>query len=591
VNTIEVPVLIVGGGGCGLSASVFLSDHGVGHLLVERHADTSTIPKAHYHNQRTMEIFRQHGLDREVTEQAAPVERFGLVRWMTSLGGDGPLDARVIHEMEGFGGGALRERYAAAGPALPTRLPQIRLEPILRRHAEQRNPGGLLFGHELTALHDAGDHVIAEITDTATGDITTVTARYVIAADAGRTVGPALGVQMHGLPGLRDITSVFFSADLSAWWREGAHMTHFLNPHHAELFCNLFEMGPTWGRDSEEWVIHFHLPPGAQGRPGEHAIVARIREALGLPGLDLTLHSITSWTVQGMLADRYRHGRVLFAGDAAHRQPPTVGLGLNTGIQDAHNLAWKLAAVLTGRAPDALLDSYEAERRPIGKHNIDWAMAAAQHNQAILGAIGLGPRTPPERRAQMFSAYFDPSPIGAAGRARAAEMFHTARGGYQAHDVEIGYAYEEGAISPDGSAPPPRPPLRDVYHPTTRPGHRLPHAWLDHDGRRLSTHDLTGTDIGFALLTGRAGTPWCDAAGQVAEKLSIPIRTVRIGDGAEFGDVDGGWEAVREVTGDGAVLVRPDNHVAWRSMSGSENPAGVLTDAVARVLHHGGGTR
>ncbi|TDC72095.1 aromatic ring hydroxylase [Actinomadura sp. GC306] len=585
-DAVEVPVLIVGGGGCGLAASVFCSDHGVGHLLVERHAGTSAIPKAHYHNQRTMEILRQHGLYEAVAEQAAPVESFAKVRWLTSLAGDRPLDGRMIHEMDGFGGGVLRERYAAAGPVLPARLPQSRLEPILRRHAERRNPGRVLFGRELAGLTDEGGRVVATVRDTATGATTEVTARYVIAADGGRTLGPALGVEMRGRPALRRITTVYFAADLSPWWREGAHMTHFLNPYDPGLFSNLFEMGPTWGKRCEEWVMHFHLPPDEAAGPDEDAIVSRIREVLGLPDLDPELLGVTSWTVQGLLADGYRRGRVLFAGDAAHRQPPTVGLGLNSGVQDAHNLAWKLAAVLSGRAPDGLLDSYEAERRPVGAHNIDWALSAAAHNQAILGAIGLGATTPPERRERMFAAYFDPSPLGAAERARAAEMFATARGGYQAHDLEIGFAYEDGAVGPDGVPPPAREPLRDVYRPTTRPGHRLPHAWLDHGGRRLSTHDLAGPGCGFALLTGPAGSPWCEAAAQVAEKFSIPISTARIGDGAEYADVDGRWAAVRQMSDEGAVLVRPDNHVAWRCTDGSEDPSGVLADALSRVLHH-----
>jgi 2,4-dichlorophenol 6-monooxygenase len=582
MGAIEVPVLIVGGGGCGLSASIFFSDHGVGHLLVERHADTSKIPKAHYLTQRTMEVFRQHGLDEEVAEQAAPVEMFAKARWLTSLGGDRALDARVVHEVDGFGGGVVRERYAAAGPILPARLPQIRLEPILRRHAEQRNPGRVLFGHELAAFSDEGDRVIAEVRDAKTGEITTVAARYVVAADAGRTVGPALGVQMQGMPALRHVMTAYFSADLSAWWREGAHITHFLNPYTPDLSCNLFEMGPSWGKGCEEWVLHFHS--GGPARFDEQAVVPKIRAALGLPGLELTLHDVRNWTVEGLLADRYRHGRVLLAGDAAHRQPPTVGLGMNTGIQDAHNLAWKLAVVLTGRAPDSLLDTYEAERRPIGKHNIDWSVSAAAHIQVILDAIGLGPRTPPQRRGQMFSAYFDPSPIGAAVRARAVEIFATVRGAYQAHDLEIGFAYEEGAVVPDGSQPPPRAPLRDVYHPTSRPGHLLPHVWIERDGRRLSTHDLTGA-ASFALLTGPEGKPWSEAAMQVAEQFSIPIFAAHIGNGGEFADIDGKWEAIRQITDEGAILVRPDNHVAWRSMSGSENPAGVLANAVSRILH------
>ncbi|MFI9581837.1 FAD-dependent monooxygenase [Streptomyces sp. NPDC052236] len=583
MGAIEVPVLIVGGGGCGLSASNFLSDHGVGHLLVERHADTSKVPKAHYLNQRTMEIFRQHGLDGAVAEQAAPLEKFGKVLWKTSLTGDGPLDARVIHEMDAFGGGALRETYAAAGPILPTKLPQLRLEPILRRHAEQRNPGRILFGHELAAFSDDGDRVIAEVRDTETGEITTVAARYLVAADGGRTIGAALGVEMQGVPGMVDVTTAYFSADLSAWWHDGTIMTWFVNPYRPDLSSTLLEMGPTWGKACEEWGLHFVA--GDADRSDEQAVVSRIREVLGLPGLDLTLHKVTQWTVEGVLAERYRAGRVLLVGDAAHRQPPTTGLGLNGGIQDVHNLAWKLAAVLTGRAHDSLLDTYEAERRPLGKNNVDWGLSTWFHHRVMTeAAIGLGQHIPPQRRASAFSAYFDPSPVGAAVRARAAEIFRTHRAECQAHDLEIGFAYEEGAVIPDGSEPPTRAPMGNVYHPTTRPGHLLPHAWIERDGHRLSTHDLTGAATGFALLTGPAGTPWCEAAAEVAEKFSIPITAARIGNGAECADVDGSWAAVREISDEGAVLVRPDNHVAWRSMSGSEDPAGALRNAISLVL-------
>jgi 2,4-dichlorophenol 6-monooxygenase len=583
MGAIEVPVLIVGGGGCGLSASIFLSDHGVGHLLVERHADTSKLPKAHYLNQRTMEIFRQHGLDGAVVEQGAPLEKFGKVRWQTSLTGDGPLDRRVIHEMDAFGGGALRETYAAAGPILPIKLPQLRLEPILRRQAERRNPGRILFGHEMTSFCDDGDRVIAEVRDVETGEITTVAARYVVAADGGRTVGAALGVEMQGVHGMADVTTAYFAADLSAWWHEGTIITWFVNPYRPDLSSTLLEMGPTWGKGCEEWGLHFAL--GDADRSDEQAVVSRIREVLGLPGLDLILHKVTRWTVEGVLADRYRDGRVLLVGDAVHRQPPTTGLGLNGGIQDAHNLAWKLAAVLTGRAHDTLLDTYEAERRPLGEHNVGWGLSTWFHHKMIGdAAIGLGVHVPPERRASAFSAYFDPSPVGRAVRARAAEIFRTHRAECQAHDLEIGFAYEAGAVVADGGQAPPRAPMGDVYHPTTRPGHLLPHAWIERDGRRLSTHDLTGAGTGFALLTGPAGTPWCEAAAQVAEKFSIPITTARIGNGAEWTDIDGGWAAVRQITGEGALLVRPDNHVAWRSVRGSENPASVLGNVISRIL-------
>ncbi|WUH92876.1 FAD-dependent monooxygenase [Streptomyces sp. NBC_00433] len=587
MGTVEVPVLIVGGGGAGLSASTFLSDAGVGHLLVERRADTSRLPKAHYVNQRTMEIFRQHGLADDVLELGAGPEQFGKVRWQTTLTGQGPLDGRLIHEMDGFGGGALREAYEAAGPVLPVKLPQLRLEPVLRRHAEQRNPGKVLFGHELVSLtqEEGGESVTAEIRSAETGETTTVVARYVIAADAGRTVGPAVGARMEGMPALFDATTAYFSADLSQWWNEGSLITWFLNPMRPDLSSALIEMGPTWGKNCEEWGIH--LPLAGIDRDDEQAVTGRIREVLGLPDLELTLHQVTSWTVEAVLAEHYRHGRVFLAGDAAHRQPPAVGLGLNSGIQDVHNLAWKLASVISGSADDSLLDAYEAERRPVGQFNLGWAMSAsANHLVVIDAALGLGPHVPPERRAQMFFGFFAPTPIGAAQRARAAEIFATHRGECQALDVETGFSYEQGAVVPDGSRPPARSPLGDVHRPTTRPGHLLPHAWVERDGQRVSTHDLVGPAAGFVLITGPDGAAWTEAATLAAEKLSVPLTAVRIGEGADYADADGAWEQLRGTDGAGAVLVRPDQHVAWRATGAETDPAGALTEALSLVLGH-----
>ncbi|WP_225101879.1 FAD-dependent monooxygenase [Streptomyces sp. CoH27] len=580
----EVPVLIVGGGGCGLSASLFLSDHGVGHVLVERHAATSILPKAHYINQRTMEIFRQHGLYDTVVERAATPGQYGRVRWQTTLAGDGPLDRRVIHEMDAFGGGATTEVYAADGPVLPIKLPQLRLEPILRRQAEERNPGRVLFSHELVSFADEGDRVVAEIRDRDSGEVTRIAAQYVIAADGGRTLGPRLGVQMQGVTKMAEVTTAYFTADLSAWWHDGTLITWFMNPYRPDLNSALLEMGPTWGRQCEEWGLTFAL--GDVDRSDDAAIADRMREVLGLPDLDLTVHKVSHWMVEGVLADRYRAGRVLIVGDAAHRQPPTTGLGLNGGIQDVHNLAWKLAAVVAGRADDSLLDTYEAERRPIGRRNVEWGLASWFHHRTMTeAALGLGPHVPPQRRPSAFTQYFETSAVGEVTRARAAEIFGTHRAECQAHDLEIGFAYEQGALVPDGTEPPHRSPMGDVHHPTTRPGHRLPHAWIERDGRRLSTHDLVGSSNGFALITGPVGTPWAEAAEEVAAKFSVPITVARIGPGAEY--ADGGWADVREIADDGAVLVRPDNHVAWRSMGAAENPAGVLAQVMSEVLEQG----
>ena len=580
----RVPVLIVGGGGCGLSASLFLSNLGVDHLLVERHTGTSHLPKAHYLNQRTMEIFRQHGVADAIYRVGTPPHQMGKVRWRTSLGGDGPLDARTFHTMDAFGGGETAARSLRDSPCASSNYPQLRLEPLLREHAEECGPGRLRFGHELVGLAQDADGVNATVLDRATGESSTVRAEYVIAADGGKTVGAAVGVEMAGPTGLLDMVSTHLSADLSAWADESCLITWFLNPDGAGSWGSgaMVPMGPTWGARSEEWVVHFTFGPDDPARFDEQAIVPRLRELLKLPELDITVHKVSHWILEGVLADHYQVGRVFLAGDAAHRHPPTTGLGLNTAVQDAHNLAWKLAAVVHGQASPALLDSYQPERQAIGMRNVDWAMFTFLNHLVIDAGIGLLPGQPPEANRAAFEAYFADTPMGATRRARAAEVIRTQRTEFQAHDLEIGFRYDAGALVPDGSEPPPSDPMGSDYHPTTRPGHRLPHAWLARaDEERVSTHDLTGRD-GFALITGPDGSAWVAAAAAASEKFGVPLRAVRVG--TDLTDPDGAWAAVREISDAGAVLVRPDNHVAFRAPGAVDDPTGALTHAVATVL-------
>jgi 2,4-dichlorophenol 6-monooxygenase len=582
---LDVPVLIVGGGGCGLSASIFLSTLGVDHLLIERHQTTSHLPKAHYLNQRTMEVFRQFGLADSIYEAGSPLENFGKVRWRTSLGGDGDLDARTFYTMDGFGGGELYASYLKDSPGPSGNLPQIRLEPLLRRHAEERGSGRVRFGHELLDLVQDSDGVTATVRDLAGDSTYQVRAQYMIAADGGKTVGEKLGVTMQGPSGLLDMVSVHFSADLSGYADETFLITWFLNPDGAGSWGSgaMVPMGPTWGKHSEEWVFHFTFGPDDPERFDEEAIVPRLKELLKLPDLDVQVHKVSHWILEGVLADRYQVGRVFLAGDAAHRHPPTTGLGLNTAIQDSHNLAWKLAAVLGGRAGAALLDSYEPERQAIGMRNVDWAMFTFLNHLVIDAGIGLLPGQPAEANRAAFTAFFDDSPMGETRRARAGEVIRTQRTEFQAHDVEIGFSYPSGALIADGSAPPPADPMGGTYHPTTRPGHRLPHAWLRHDGKRVSTHDLSGLDQ-FVLLTGTDGAAWAAGAAAAAEKLGVTVRAVAIGEGTGCSDENGTWAAVREISDSGAILVRPDNHVAYRSIGAVPDAADALTGALSTVL-------
>lgn len=585
---LQVPVLIVGGGGCGLSASIFLSSLGVENLLVERHDGTSHLPKAHYLNQRTMEVFRQYGIADEVYAAGAGLEAFGKVRWSTSLGGDGPLDGRTFYTMDGFGGGSLFEPYMKDSPCPSSNLPQIRLEPILKRQAEQRAPDRVRFGHELVALAQDPDGVRATVQEVASGDTYEVRAQYVIGADGGKTVGEKIGVAMNGPSGLLDMVSCHFKADLSAYADETCLITWFLNPDGAGSWGSgaMVPMGPTWGKHSEEWNFIFTFGPDDPERFDEEAIVPRLKGLLRLPDLEVEVLRVSHWILEGVLADRYRVDRVFLAGDAAHRHPPTTGLGLNTAIQDSHNLVWKLAAVLHGQAEPALLDSYEPERQAIGERNVDWAMFTFLNHLVIDAGLGIMPGQPAEANRAAMEAFFADTPMGETRRARATEVIETQRTEFQAHDLEIGFRYEAGALVPDGSTPPPSDPMGSTYHPTTRPGHRLPHAWLERDGERVSTHDLVGRD-GFVVLTDPSGSAWVTAARAAAEKFGVPLTAVTIGaggGGADASDVEGTWAQVREIPEGGAVLVRPDQHIAFRAAGSVSDPTDALSAALATVL-------
>lgn len=582
MSDLKVPVLIVGGGGCGLSASLFLSELGVSSLLVERHQGTSHLPKAHYLNQRTMEILRQFGVAEPVVAAGGTTDHFGRVHWTTSLGGDGDLDCRTIFTMDAFGGGALGPVYEKDGPVMPSNLPQLRLEPILRNVAESRAPGMVRFGHELVSLVQDADGVTATILDRAGATSYEVRADYVIGADGGKTVGAQVGVTLDGQSGLLDMVGCHFRADLSEHVDGGSMITWFIDPDGSGAWGSggMVPMGPTWGAGSEEWQFSFAFAPGDPDRFDETLIAERIRQLLRLPDLELDVLCVSHWVLEGVLADRYQVGRVFLAGDAAHRHPPTTGLGLNTAIQDAHNLAWKLAAVLRGQADPTLLDTYEAERQPVGARNVDWAMFTFLNHFVIDAGLGLMPGRGPEENRAAMEAYFAEGPLGESRRARAAEVINTQRTEFQAHDLELGFRYDVGALVPDGTPTPASDPMGSTYLPTTRPGHRLPHAWVQRDGQEISTHDLVGRGD-FVLITDESGhSAWTTAAAVVAAKFDVRIEAVSVGGGSGLLDPSGDWAAVREFGEGGAILVRPDNHVAYRSI---EAPADAEADLVAAV--------
>lgn len=593
---VRTPVLIVGGGGCGLSASIFLSDFGVEHLLVERHDGTSILPKASGYSQRTMEIYRRHGIADAIYAQGAPPEQACTAAFYTSLLGDGPLDRRLLYKTDVWGlGGQTRERYDRDGPSRCALLPQWDLEPLLRAAATGRNPGRINFGHQLLTVEQAGDLVRARVRDLADGSEYDVHADYLIAADGGRCVGPQLGIALEGPTDLADMVSIVFDADLGPRLPEDdVLLYYFSNPGGTGyqgggvLSAQPYGAGKHggWGRSATRWRLNVQY---AAGDPMADLDADRaatvVRQLLHDDDLELAVTGINHWVLEGVVAKQFRFGRVFVAGDAAHRQPPQSGLGLNSAIQDAHNLAWKLAAVLAGWASQAVLDTYEAERRPVDSRQVEYALHAFRSLGLLIAAgSGVHPADSPDDRARTFAALLADTPDGRTRRAILARVWSALNVEFQAHDIDLGYSYDQGAaVVADGSPPPARDPMGYIYVPTTRPGHRLPHAWLRHGTRHVSTLDLVPLG-GFALLTSRADAGWQNAAREVATTLGVPVEAFVIDSEHGYDDLDGTWARLREVDPDGAVLVRPDNFVAWRMPRAPADPARALRDAMEAVL-------
>ena len=365
----QVPVLIAGGGPAGLTAAVLLAQRGIEVLLIERRGPESRYPRAHLLNVRTMEIFHEMGVARDIYALGPPDDRWRKVVWYTSVAGPTPLHGLKLGEVPAWGGGPDAARYAEASPRKFSNLPQIRLDRLLWQHAEACCPGRIRAHQELTGLeqHEPGG-VTATITDRDTGAHRRVRARYLIAADGGRVSAALLGVEHEGPKAIRDVVSHYVSTDLRVWSEPDVLLAHFIQPRgEGRTVGTLQALGPhRYGRESSEWLVALAPRPGDTAAVDEDTLLARAREMLGLPaGHPMTLHSTSHWQYEGIVARRFRAGSAFLVGDAAHRHPPTGGLGLNCAVQDVHNLAWKLAAVLRGQAADALLDSYETERRPV----------------------------------------------------------------------------------------------------------------------------------------------------------------------------------------------------------------------------------
>ncbi|MDT0343386.1 FAD-dependent monooxygenase [Streptomyces litchfieldiae] len=583
---VDVPVLIAGGGAAGLTAALLLGRMGIKSLLVSALPTTSQLPKAHVLNQRTMEILRDVGLADAVYAASTPAEQMAYSGWYVGLAGDGPDHGRRVALLESWGAGGRSPEWQAASPERQANLPQLRLEPLLVARAEELAPGTIRFHHELTGFDQDSDGVTAEVTDHGTGGSYRVRARYLLGCDGGRTIGPALGIAREGVRDMARMVSFHLAGDLSRWARDPEVLIRWLWLPDLGAAGVLVPLGPDhWGPRSEEWVFHLHYAADDDRALDDAATLADLRTGLGPAADALTVRGMSRWSLEGLVADRFRAGRVLLAGDAVHRHPPTGGLGLTSAIHDAQNLAWKLAAVLRGHAGEALLDSYETERRPVAAAGVERALASARNQLAITAHFRGGPGATPADHWRRARRLWSDDPADREARRAFLRTVAAQSMEFNELGVEFGYIYAAGALVADATPEPPNPDPVRIHQPAARPGHPLPHAWLtDPDGERLPVARLVEPG-GFLLIAGEDGAAWCEAAEKIAARTGLPLRAVRIGHlSGDYLDSRSTWTRWRGHEPSGAVLVRPDRFIAWRAPAAGRDPETLLAAVMDTLL-------
>jgi 2-polyprenyl-6-methoxyphenol hydroxylase-like FAD-dependent oxidoreductase len=516
----ETPVLIVGGGPVGLALACELGWRGIACMLVEQGDGTIVTPKMNEVNIRTMEFCRRWGIADAV--HACPFPP------------DYPLDVVFVTSLSGYELGRirrpsrLREVPASYSPMRLEVCSQMWFDPILQNFVRTFAHVRLRYRSRLESFEEATDGVCANIIDLESGRYQRIHARYVVGCDGAncivrRSLGIGVDAKTLGHP-----VHFYFRAPnlLETCGREPG--TFFITVDRHGAWSNIRIIDPV----NAMWRLMV-LDAGPGARPETIDREACLRRALGL-SLNVEWLGTSIWTRRSAVAERYSSGRVYLAGDAVHQLSPTGGLGMNTGIADAVDLGWKLAATLSGWGGDGLLSSYDVERRPIGMRNV--SMATEFHSQE-------------QEHGRGTASIEEDSIAGAQARARVGEALVRDIGPtWQTPGLQIGYRYEDSPICmPDGGAPCPDSPQDFV--PSTRPGSRAPHAWLS-VGR--STLDLYGR--GFVLLCFGGNAPDVGAIQSAAAARGVPLEIVTLRD-----------PAVMELYERRLVLVRPDGHVAWRA--------------------------
>jgi 2-polyprenyl-6-methoxyphenol hydroxylase-like FAD-dependent oxidoreductase len=474
--------------------------------------------------------------------------------------------------------------YEQASPCSMSDLPQSLLEPVLVEEATKAG-AEFRFFTELVRFKEAADGILTILRNRTTGEEFTVMSKYLIGADGARSaVLEALKISVIGRQ-INNAFNIHIKADLSKYilHRPGS-LNWVLNPDSPEWSAvGNFRMVRPW----TEWVVSMH--PATKDtnsvQPSEEAILKRLHQMIGDDSIDIQILSSFSWTINDQVAERWQSERVLCIGDATHRHPPINGLGSNTCISDAFNLAWKLAYVVKGWASPSLLDTLTTERKPVGDGIVRRANDGMEAHRNLWGLIGLDPQS----RNKATDLLKSDSDDGAEMRDRFQEALEATEDEVQALGIQMNQAYlnspavvvESGDEAPDFSS---LNALREVKV-STYPGYHLPHVWLSANGQspRISTLDICGQGH-FTLLTGIGGDSWLTAAEAVSKLSGLQVRAFKIGFGGDYMDSYREWYRVRGIGEKGAILVRPDHFVSWRCQDSVEDPTAKLSSILQQIL-------
>jgi len=590
---LSASVLVIGAGPSGMMAALCLAKRGVSCILVERREGLQTHPKAHELSARSIEILHELGFSYdELAAEASPADDAAKILFCGTINEEfGCIDLRA-----GSIGRKYREHLEAPMPYL--NLSQVELEKLLQKRVMDSPFIQTLYHHQWESFEQNGDGVTSQITNRTTNEIFAVQSQYIICADgAASRCRKALGIEMRGPEKLRDFVNAYFEADLRDVIRTRGKLYFIFSPkapgsvfiaHHVE----------------KRWV--FHTPVETPHEKIEEytaeVMLKKIKAALGRDDVDIQIRSMSHWRMTAQIADRFRSGRVFLIGDAAHRFPPTGGLGMNSGIGDAHNLCWKLAMVIDGRAAPSLLDSYETERRPVVQTNCDESRINFERVGEVAEAFGIDVEDVQWVNEKLASSTMRalPSPLRAFTERQVQRLGENVLSRYhndpavrdrvllaithqQSHfdriGLDLGYTYEEGAILRDGTAATESDDRVSSYVPSTRPGARFPHFWLDGNKKQRSSRSII--DYGISMLVVGSAVEALPADIDVEGRFAIRLFSLGCPDIPLC--YQAAVHTMLQIESDGALLIRPDGHVAWRQVRGVKLSAELITSIVQQV--------